>query len=246
MNTYTRKLLPVQPPFTGMPSHSSPPQIPAHLVYDLNPPFDSAMALTVLVILAALFFMGFFSIYIRRFSSDPVPEFTASNRRSQRTRHSNQLPVRAVSGSSLGLGLDPEVIRSLPVYSYFHGEVKYQIECAVCLGEFEEKEVLKVIPYCKHVFHLECIDTWLKMHVTCPVCRGAQFFEVKSKGDGGGGSGTVVGEGDGGRDEDRGRSTVENGGSCTIEVGRLSVRRSGSCSSLGESSKFTLERTSSS
>lgn len=43
--------------------------------------------------------------------------------------------------------------------------------CCVCLGEFELKEELVQIPYCKHVFHLECIHHWLQSNSTCPLCR---------------------------------------------------------------------------
>lgn len=31
--------------------------------------------------------------------------------------------------------------------------------------------MVKILPKCKHAFHRECIDTWLKAHVNCPICR---------------------------------------------------------------------------
>lgn len=42
--------------------------------------------------------------------------------------------------------------------------------CPVCLAEFEEGDVLLQLP-CRHAFHAECIESWLKRHVTCPTCR---------------------------------------------------------------------------
>ena len=48
-------------------------------------------------------------------------------------------------------GLDPTKIAALPSFAY--------------LGD------VKVIPFCKHVFHPNCLDKWLSAHVTCPVCR---------------------------------------------------------------------------
>eukprot|EP01097_Dermamoeba_algensis_P007226 TRINITY_DN4532_c0_g1_i2.p1 TRINITY_DN4532_c0_g1~~TRINITY_DN4532_c0_g1_i2.p1 ORF type:complete len:398 (-),score=70.27 TRINITY_DN4532_c0_g1_i2:229-1422(-) len=42
--------------------------------------------------------------------------------------------------------------------------------CAICLGEYEEKEVLRFLP-CKHHFHAECVDTWLLKNASCPLCK---------------------------------------------------------------------------
>lgn len=43
--------------------------------------------------------------------------------------------------------------------------------CVVCLADYEEKDVLRILPYCGHDFHAVCIDIWLMQHSTCPVCR---------------------------------------------------------------------------
>lgn len=42
-------------------------------------------------------------------------------------------------------------------------------ECSVCLEELGQA-VVKEMP-CKHRFHGDCIDKWLGLHGTCPVCR---------------------------------------------------------------------------
>lgn len=44
-------------------------------------------------------------------------------------------------------------------------------ECSVCLNEFHEKEKLRIIPNCSHVFHIDCIDVWLQNNANCPLCR---------------------------------------------------------------------------
>jgi hypothetical protein len=41
----------------------------------------------------------------------------------------------------------------------------------VCLGEFSDGELLRLLPKCGHAFHVPCIDTWLRAHVNCPLCR---------------------------------------------------------------------------
>jgi len=43
--------------------------------------------------------------------------------------------------------------------------------CVICLAEYEEKDVLRILPPCSHNFHMACIDLWLEQNTTCPVCR---------------------------------------------------------------------------
>ncbi|XP_057462222.1 putative RING-H2 finger protein ATL21A [Actinidia eriantha] len=45
--------------------------------------------------------------------------------------------------------------------------------CSICLSEYHAKETVRSIPECKHCFHAECIDEWLRMNGTCPVCRNS-------------------------------------------------------------------------
>lgn len=68
-------------------------------------------------------------------------------------------------------------------------EEKTEEECTICLEKMfdnENKEtVVKETP-CGHRYHGECIDTWLEIHVSCPLCRynmtrddGEEFPEVE-------------------------------------------------------------------
>ncbi|KAK0584141.1 hypothetical protein LWI29_008252 [Acer saccharum] len=43
--------------------------------------------------------------------------------------------------------------------------------CSICLREFEDGEDIRILPKCKHQFHIDCIDSWLYSHSTCPLCR---------------------------------------------------------------------------
>ncbi|KAF3632186.1 putative long chain acyl-CoA synthetase 4-like [Capsicum annuum] len=43
--------------------------------------------------------------------------------------------------------------------------------CPICLSDYVPKETLRTIPECNHYFHAECIDEWLKLNATCPLCR---------------------------------------------------------------------------
>ncbi|CAI5983824.1 unnamed protein product [Closterium sp. NIES-64] len=44
-------------------------------------------------------------------------------------------------------------------------------ECTVCLSDFNKGELIRILPPCKHQFHVACIDHWLATRTTCPVCR---------------------------------------------------------------------------
>ncbi|KAL5816782.1 hypothetical protein ACOSQ3_025160 [Xanthoceras sorbifolium] len=43
--------------------------------------------------------------------------------------------------------------------------------CSICLCEYQPKEILRTILVCNHYFHITCIDEWLRLNATCPVCR---------------------------------------------------------------------------
>ncbi|KAK9145444.1 hypothetical protein Sjap_005347 [Stephania japonica] len=45
--------------------------------------------------------------------------------------------------------------------------------CPICLSEYRPKETLKTIPDCGHIFHAECIDEWLRINASCPLCRNS-------------------------------------------------------------------------
>ncbi|XP_069789508.1 RING finger protein 215 [Narcine bancroftii] len=42
--------------------------------------------------------------------------------------------------------------------------------CAVCLEEFHKNQCLRVLP-CLHEFHRDCVDPWLLLQQTCPLCK---------------------------------------------------------------------------
>ncbi|EYU21264.1 hypothetical protein MIMGU_mgv1a020651mg, partial [Erythranthe guttata] len=47
------------------------------------------------------------------------------------------------------------------------------VECVVCLCRVIRGEKYKILPNCNHGFHSHCIDSWLKRHSTCPLCRSS-------------------------------------------------------------------------
>ncbi|XP_059302799.1 RING-H2 finger protein ATL20-like [Lycium ferocissimum] len=45
--------------------------------------------------------------------------------------------------------------------------------CPICLVEYSAGDSIRLIPLCQHCFHAHCVDEWLKMKATCPVCRNS-------------------------------------------------------------------------
>ena len=43
--------------------------------------------------------------------------------------------------------------------------------CCICRENFQDTDIVRKINSCGHVFHLNCLDTWLERHTTCPMCR---------------------------------------------------------------------------
>ncbi|KAF4353029.1 RING-H2 finger protein ATL57 [Cannabis sativa] len=149
-----RKLYPVNDdaPFVTESQPPAPPPPPPHLVT-----MDSSMVLVILVLSTALVSVIFFCFYLCR--PNPVP--------------SSSTDTTNVSSRK---GVDPAAV---PVSSYggVAKENNRNVECAICLGEFGENDDVKVMPFCRHVFHPCCIDTWLASHVTCPVCRSTRVLD---------------------------------------------------------------------
>ena len=49
-------------------------------------------------------------------------------------------------------------------------------ECSICLVEIEAGGDILALP-CIHVFHRECVVTWLARSKTCPICKTAADIE---------------------------------------------------------------------
>ncbi|KAL8554225.1 hypothetical protein ACS0TY_002434 [Phlomoides rotata] len=73
------------------------------------------------------------------------------------------------------VGLDEAVINSYPkrVFSKRNRNWGNDTVCSICLCEYRESEMLRMLPDCKHCFHVMCVDAWLKLNASCPVCRNS-------------------------------------------------------------------------
>ncbi|XP_028314360.1 RING finger protein 215 isoform X2 [Gouania willdenowi] len=49
--------------------------------------------------------------------------------------------------------------------------------CAVCLEPFNNNQCLRVLP-CLHEYHRDCVDPWLMLQHTCPLCKRSILSKV--------------------------------------------------------------------
>ncbi|KAK9071063.1 hypothetical protein SSX86_009631 [Deinandra increscens subsp. villosa] len=84
------------------------------------------------------------------------------------------------------IGLQPSVISAITVVKYSKTDGLIDgTDCSVCLSDFQEDETLRLLPKCNHAFHISCIDTWLRSHTNCPLCRAGIVKNTTSSVDSG-------------------------------------------------------------
>ncbi|GJN38098.1 hypothetical protein PR202_gb27110 [Eleusine coracana subsp. coracana] len=111
--------------------------------------------------------------------------------------------------SGHGRGLGAAALAALPVTAYSKDAGSTSsgggaaVDCAVCLSELADGEKVRALPSCGHVFHVECVDAWLRSRTTCPVCRAEVAPPTKDAAVFGAG-GTLVVTVDGGAAQTRG------------------------------------------
>lgn len=68
----------------------------------------------------------------------------------------------------------PEVIAKIIPTKYSDIEQKYKeernIECSICLSEYEKDDLVTLLK-CDHIYHIDCINNWIKNNSKCPVCK---------------------------------------------------------------------------
>jgi E3 ubiquitin-protein ligase ATL10/75/76/77/78 len=158
-------LFPPAPPSTSQGSYLS-------RAFNSNVMVVLAVVLFALVVVAVLNTLARCRI-IRRLRMQqqlPSPESQQQQQQQQQRHHK---------------GLEKAEIEALPVITYGVDSSKLNVEeldvgshdCVVCLSEYQKGEKLRLLPLCNHGFHLDCIETWLSLHTSCPVCRHGVLAE---------------------------------------------------------------------
>ncbi|CAA0832477.1 RING/U-box superfamily protein [Striga hermonthica] len=78
-----------------------------------------------------------------------------------------------MNAASLSRGATHDQLAALPSWQYngvFDLDNQEVPECCICLAKYSEKEEIRQLP-CNHIFHLNCVDHWLRIISCCPLCK---------------------------------------------------------------------------
>ncbi|XP_051117958.1 E3 ubiquitin-protein ligase RING1-like [Andrographis paniculata] len=157
-----------------------PPQtVPHHRI-------PTVLILMLCLLALAFLLLSYLTLARYRNSRRRLPSASASAAATGTDNDDDQVPIiedyNQTAAASVGVdhhvwhirtvGFPQAVIDSIAVFRFRRGDGLIDgSDCSVCLNEFEEDESLRLLPKCSHAFHLSCIDTWLRAHKNCPVCR---------------------------------------------------------------------------
>ncbi|TXG64468.1 hypothetical protein EZV62_011462 [Acer yangbiense] len=194
-------LAPAYPPISGADGYDTPsPPSNSKLPVDFSPPL-----IAMVVVVATAFLVVTYSRLISRHILPPLLRVFRRWKRWRRRRRRRLFYLPSSNGDSSPpfypspfnhpidpfhvyspYGLDESVIKTIPL-SIFTTKNKTavaaakplqearELDCAVCLLEFEEDDYVRTLPGCLHSFHVDCIDIWLRSHANCPLCRACIF-----------------------------------------------------------------------
>ncbi|XP_054810197.1 E3 ubiquitin-protein ligase Os04g0590900-like [Prosopis cineraria] len=153
-----------------------PPPPPFELPEDNSSPNFSPLVIAVIGILAsALLLVSYYTI-ISRYCGNP--EFSDRQNHDPSNGELGHFhdPSLHEPWHASPNGLDEALIKTITVCKYKKEDGLVSVaDCSVCLTEFKDDDSIRLLPKCSHAFHIPCIDTWLKSHSSCPLCRASIF-----------------------------------------------------------------------
>ncbi|KAE8693851.1 RING-H2 finger protein ATL68 [Hibiscus syriacus] len=155
----------------------STPSPSSNYLTNLGLGYSIVIAVGFLVLLSTVLLASYicFRSSSRAFSPNPTAIATAAS-----NSYGIILPRIVFVGENedsenIVVGLDQAVINSYPKFQFSKESASANLNttCSICLCEYKDSEMLRMMPECKHCFHVFCIDYWLKLNGSCPVCRNS-------------------------------------------------------------------------
>uniref|UniRef100_A0A6N2LQD4 J domain-containing protein n=1 Tax=Salix viminalis TaxID=40686 RepID=A0A6N2LQD4_SALVM len=135
--------------------------------------YDTGLALGVLILILIVALVAYScSGCVREPSTYPI------------TNHGSSVADRG--SVVIDIGLNEATLASYSKVLYSQAKLQHEGNdsqpfcCSICLGDYEDNEMLRFLPDCGHVFHLKCVDCWLKQHSTCPPCKNSKKMDSSS------------------------------------------------------------------
>ncbi|KAF5182868.1 Ring-h2 finger protein [Thalictrum thalictroides] len=149
-----------------------PPPPPLAFSEDDSKTNFSPLVIAIIGILASAFLLVSYYTVISKYCGNRDSSRRNANNDASEEVDENQNQSNNELWQVSTAGLDEALIKLIAVCKYKKGDGLVEgADCSVCLSEFQEDESLRLLPKCSHAFHLSCIDTWLKSHSNCPLCR---------------------------------------------------------------------------
>jgi hypothetical protein len=127
--------------------------------------YAMGMALGILILIMTILIVAYFC---SSGVQEPAPSYPVTNQGSS---------IASQGSVVIDIGLNEATLASY--YKLLYSQAKLQHKgndsqpfcCPICLGDYKDSDMLRLLPDCGHVFHLKCVDCWLRQHSTCPLCR---------------------------------------------------------------------------
>lgn len=158
-----------------------PPPPPIEFAVNTSGPNFSPLVIAIIGILASAFLLVSYYTIISKYCGNSDSSSRRENHETDEVMEHNHNPYMHEPWQTSTAGLDEALIKSIAIFKYRKGDGLMEgTDCSVCLNEFQEDESLRLLPKCSHAFHVHCIDTWLRSHSNCPLCRANIIFITAS------------------------------------------------------------------
>lgn len=155
-------------PSMSMISISSPP-MPATGNNGVGLGYGIAIAVGILVLVSTIMLASYVCVRVNGGprTSDDISNFSNNT-------NNNHTETSLYPSITVTVGLDEPTIESYPKFTYGSScSDSISEPCPICLSKYKRNETLRSMPECEHFFHAKCVDEWLRVSATCPLCRNS-------------------------------------------------------------------------